>query len=132
MPQITIDEDTHQRLELAARVAGISIAEVIRVLIESRHPEVSGGLRATAPRWVPIFANYLGSKVEGEFNPDSGSVRITTGPLGGQEYPAPSPAAIAVVQVTNPDREDPHTNGWRFWKDMKTRRNLDSVFSRPG
>lgn len=131
MPQITIDDDTHQRLKLAARVAGINIAEVIRILADDRKIEDSHNTENVESRWVPIFSNYLDSYVTAKFHPKTGTIHITSGELEGKEFPAPSSAAIAVVQSVNPSRDEPHTNGWRFWKDKRTRGNLDSQYERP-
>ena len=131
MPQITIDEDTHQRLTLAAKVAGVSIAEVVKILTHADQASSTDESEATRSPWAPVFSNYLGSRVTGEFNRTTGEIRITSGKLEGEEYSAPSSAAIAVVRSENPNRDEPHTNGWRFWKDEKTRRSLDVVYKRP-
>ena len=132
MPQITIDNDTHQRLKLAARVAGVNIADVIRILTNEGQIDRSLTPSEVDSRWVAIYSSYKNSNITAEFNRNTGAIRITSGKLDGKEFSAPSSAAIAVVQSVNPGREDPHTNGWRFWKDKRTRRSLDAEFERPG
>ncbi len=129
MATITIDDDTRQRLQLAAHVAGITIADVVRKLT---HEHQAAGEDGGAPDWQPIYSNYLGNETTAEFHPGSTAIRITSGALKGKEFPSPSAAAIAVVKHTNPNRVDAHANGWRFWKVNGTRRNLDSVFPRSG
>lgn len=129
MATITIDDDTHQRLQLAAHVAGISVADVVRKLT---HEQQAAGEHEGALDWQPIYSNYLGKDTTAEFHPGSTAIRITSGALKGSEFPSPSAAAIAVVKHANPNRADPHANGWRFWKVYGTRRNLDSVFPRSG
>lgn len=131
MPQITIDDDTHQRLKFAARVAGVNVADVIRILTNDGQISVTRDSGDEESPRVPIYSQYKGKHVAAEFNRNTGAIRITSGELDGTEYSAPSTAAIAVVQNVNPGREDPHTNGWRFWKDKRTRRSLDSEFERP-
>ncbi|MGE0623185.1 MAG: hypothetical protein AB7O54_11245 [Pseudomonadales bacterium] len=129
MARIEVDSDTHQRLELVAHVAGISVAEVIRRLVrEQRYP---GSSDSEGFGWVPIYAKYYDRLFDGEFEPLTGRVRVTSGELAGKEYPAPSPAAIAVVREVNPKRTKPHTNGWRFWRDKQSDKTLESQFDRP-
>lgn len=128
MPQITIDDDTHQRLSLVARVAKLDISEVVRILANDRPIENSADVLDMDSNWVPIYSNYLHSKITGDFNPKTRAVRITSGDLIGTEYSAPSAAAIAVVRDLNPKRENPHTNGLKFWKDTQTRRTIRSQY----
>ena len=129
MATINIDDDTHQRLQLAAHVAGITVAEVIRKLA---HEHQTADEARSAPDWQPIYSNYLGRETAAEFHPGSTAIRITSGQLKGQEFPTPSAAAIEVVKNANPERAEPHAKGWRFWKVTGTRRNIDSVFPRSG
>jgi hypothetical protein len=127
MPQITIDEDTNRRLDLAARVAGISVGDVVRVLVNEGAMN-SHACTEDASKTVPVFSTYLGTRVSAEFDVRSRVMRITSGALKDQEYSAPSSAAIAVVKSSNPKRDNPHTNGWRFWKVEATGRPLESEY----
>ena len=127
MPQITIDEDTNRRLILAARVAGISVGDVVRVLV-NEGAIASHDYTDDASATVSVFSTYLGTRVSAEFDVRSRVIKITSGALKGEEYSAPSSAAIAVVKSRNPKRDNPHTNGWRFWKVEPTGRTLESEY----
>ncbi len=128
MPQITIDEDTHQRLQLAARVARISVPEVIRLLANEERLQPDVDKETSDPRRVPIYAGYKGKETTAEFDVRTHKIKITSGKLKGTTFNSPSAAAIAVVKSLNPDRDNPHTNGWRFWKDTATRKSLERRF----
>jgi len=133
MPDVSLDRETYERLQLAARVARISIPEVIRRLASevgdrSGAPPVDEV--ASHPGWVPVFTGYQRQEVAAEFEPSSGRIRIASGNLDGEVFDTPSAAAMAVIRDLKPDRVSPHTNGWRFWKDSRTRRPIGDVYER--
>jgi len=133
MPDVSLDLETYERLQLAARVARISIPAVIRRLA-SEVGDLSGSPLADGARsqlgWIPVFTGYQRQDVAAEFELSSGRIRIASGNLKGKVFDTPSAAAMAVIQDLKPDRRSPHTNGWRFWKDLRTRRPIGDVYER--
>jgi hypothetical protein len=79
---------------------------------------------------VPVYANYLGRRIEGVYLPNSNEIRVTSGPMAGRLYPSPSSAAIAVVEALNPGREHSNTNGRTFWNVGDTGQPLRSIIGR--
>lgn len=134
MPDVTVDSETYERLRLAARVARISVPEVIRRLAdEAAGPDVISrdAMNAAAgSAWVPVFTRYQRRDITGELDPSTGRVRVTAGALDGKTFDTPSAAAMAVIRLLNPERSSPHTNGWRFWKDTASRRPIGDLYQR--
>ncbi len=134
MPDVKVDSETYERLRLAARVARISVSEVIRRLAdEAAGPDVISrdAMRATAESgWVPVSTGYQRRDITGELDPSTGRIRVTAGPLKGKTFDTPSAAAMAVIRLLNPERNSPHTNGWRFWKDTASRRPIGDLYQR--
>lgn len=133
MRQVDVDEQTYQVIRLAARIAGISEAEIVARAVRAL-PE--GPPLAPVPAfdpWVeiPIYAVYQGERVDARFLPATRRVAVTSGPLAGRDFPTPSAAAGAIVAASNPGRRDTRTNGWRFWRVVETNGYLDSVKSPP-
>ncbi|MCL4686155.1 hypothetical protein KJ059_15565 [Myxococcota bacterium] len=133
MPDVILDPETYDRLQFAARVARISVPEVIRRLAR----EAAGPMDPTSADdvpcrsgWVQVFTGYQRQEVEAEFEPSSGRIRITSGNLEGELFDTPSAAAMAVIRDLKPDRMSPHTNGWRFWKDSRKRRPIGDLYER--
>lgn len=133
MPDVSLDRETYQRLQLAARVARISIPEVIRRLageVSDRSGSWPADEAGSDPGWVPVFTGYQRQEIAAEFEPSSGRIRIASGNLEGDVFDTPSAAAMAVIRDLKPDRVSPHTNGWRFWKDRRTRRPIGDLYER--
>lgn len=130
MRQIEIGDGTYSKLEFGARVAGLTISELVDRLVDAPiSPTVtdakSGGPTAAVsvtPHEVAVFVDYQGQHVEGFLDVGTDRLRITDGPssLVGRSFKSPTQAAVAVVKVVNPGRARPETNGWKFWRDPVT------------
>lgn len=83
-----------------------------------------------ASGWVPVYTDYQRHEVAGEFEPSRGRVDITSGNLADKVFDTPSAAAMEVIRDLSPDRMSPHTNGWPFWKDLRTRRSIGELYER--
>ncbi|MFI6434142.1 hypothetical protein [Streptomyces sp. NPDC050759] len=124
MPAIELDERTHGKVIFAARLMGCTPSEVVRRLVESLStPEESGD----GPQDVRVHAVYRGARVTGLFDPATRTLAVTEGPAAGEVYSSPSAAAMAVIQVVNPDRTSPHANGWSFWRVTRSGEELKSL-----
>ncbi|WP_063002532.1 hypothetical protein [Nocardia mikamii] len=53
--------------------------------------------KTTPPLWLPVFTVYRKRRTEARFYPDTGEVRIISGPLTGINYPDFDRAARAVI-----------------------------------
>src|SRR4051812_39621448 len=113
MGDVTISQHVHERIALLALAWGISEGEVVKRLLDDFQESGQRRQEMTDGR-VNVHAVYEGSRTEGVFDPLSGALEITSGPLAGQRFKSPSGAAVAVVQATNPG-VNPNRNGWSFW-----------------
>jgi hypothetical protein len=136
MPTVDVKDSTYDRLRFAARVAGISISELIDRLTLSSDPAPSAGPASPAeavPRTgeVEVYVVYRGERVDGLLDLETERLRITRGPerLAGRSFKSPTQAAVETVKVVNPGRERPETNGWRFWRDAASDRIIDQLRS---
>ena len=144
MPTVVVDDWSFERIELVRRVTGMSHAATVRSLLE-RLPDADAGAASpppVSPRGpvgpskqpvdptgdeVKIYADYKGHHVEALFSPATKHLRITSGPLAGHPYDSPTAAAVAVVKALTPQRENPETNGRKFWRLSDTGRDLRSI-----
>lgn len=122
MPNVLLDDRTHEKLRVVAGVLGLTEAQAVGELIRRLEPRSSAGddLR------MAIHAVYKGARVEGLFDPKTNAVEITTGSLAGQRFVRPSPAAVAVVRSIDP-AVSPARNGWNFWLITDTGAVLQSA-----
>lgn len=112
MATIEVDEAAKRTLSFAARMAGVTEAEIVRRLIAANALEVEeGGLRHEG---VLIYADYEGNRTRARYFVP-GRVEITDGPLQGRSFRSPTGAARAVVRHYNPSVND-NRNGWSFWQ----------------
>lgn len=129
MGTLEIDEQTHGILRFAARVFGVTEAEVVSRLLAQYASETEG---APAPRperdpWdpVPVYGEYDGRRVDGLYLPATKRLTVSGDPLPGSRFKSPSGAARAVVSALNPGRSAAQTNGWRFWRLAETDERLE-------
>jgi hypothetical protein len=127
MGTVELDEETHSMVRFAARVFGVSEAEVI-----ARFVAEYAGRDATANRpehdpWHPVavYGDYDGRHVEGLYLPATKRLTVTGDPLPGARFKSPSGAARAVVTALKPERSAAQTNGWRFWRLADTDERLE-------
>jgi len=122
---IKLGEVASMKVSLLARAWGVGEEEVVLRLLE--HFENSEQRPpAGLPRGlVAVHAFYAGHKVSGEYDPESQSLVIPSGPAQGR-YKTPSGAATAVLRAYNPDVA-PHRNGWSFWVVEESGARLQSL-----
>ncbi|MEV0538414.1 hypothetical protein [Nocardia salmonicida] len=63
--------------------------------------------------WVPVVLRYQLNRIEGEFFPYTGTVRIMSGPLAGTSYADAHSAALAVVDAITVPVTDGDEDGTR-------------------
>ncbi|MEW1752416.1 hypothetical protein [Streptomyces angustmyceticus] len=122
---VRLGAEASMKVSLLARAWGVDPEGVVLRLLE--HFE---GADAPAPAGptsglVAVHALYSGHKVPGEYDPESQSLVILSGPAQGR-YKSPSGAATAVLQAYNPEVA-PHRNGWSFWVVEATGARLQSL-----
>jgi hypothetical protein len=78
------------------------------------------------PDWVGVYADYKGTRVDGEYHTQTESLRITAGLRNRQTFASPSAAAAAVVSELNP-KVTPNRNGWGFWNVAATGETLQQL-----
>jgi hypothetical protein len=130
--QIGVDDVTYDKLVFAARVSGLTVAEVVQQLTSATGGLIAGvvGPPAAADAdGLSVYVVYKGVRVSGALDLSTERLRITEGPptLAGRDFRSPTQAAVETVKVLNPHRERPETNGWRFWKDVSSDRIIDSL-----
>ncbi|WP_189194125.1 DUF4357 domain-containing protein [Micromonospora fulviviridis] len=136
MKQIDVYDDTYDRLRFAAKVFGVSIAEVVERMVQTHDGPQVGAVKPEQPapptqtHEVPVHVVYQNIRIQGLFEPDTNLLRITTGDLAGRTYSSPSAAAIAVVEKMNPGRAFPQTNGRTFWVVDSTGKTLRSILGK--
>jgi len=131
---IQISDTTYEKLDFGARMAGLTIAELVDRLTSSVEGSVSSATppRSAEPEEVRVFVSYRGKRIDGLLDLETQRLRITDGSaaLAGRTFRSPTKAAVEVVKLLNPDRERPETNGWRFWRDLETGQIIDRVHRR--
>ncbi len=146
MPSIDLDQDTYEKLEVSARLMNKSPGDVVSLLL--RRLVVAPGpdkapttptqqetpMSLSAPRqpgWLPVHKTYLSHLVEGDFNPTTMEVRVSTAPWSGRVFASPTAAARAVVEHYGGDnRQTTNTNGRKFWRLKDRDEDLRSVVGR--
>lgn len=124
MATIEVDARTGETLEFAARIAGVTIAEVVaRLVAQSRMTAPAGDSQTGL---VAIHADYEGFRSNALFDPRTDRVQFVEGPLAGQSFKSPSGAAVAVIKHYKPD-VDPNRNGWSFWIVSETNASLHTL-----
>jgi len=126
MPEVEVSMSTKQRVALLARAWGVTEGEAVERLIDEFQRGEPADSQAPAPHNVAVHAVYGGARIDGLFDPATGSVAITTGPLAGMTYRSPSGAAIAVVSLHNRS-VSPNRNGWDFWLMSETGERLRTL-----
>jgi hypothetical protein len=82
--------------------------------------------RESADR-LAVFADYEGHRTQGNYDPKTTRIDITSGPLAGRSFKSPTGAARAVVAHYKPG-VSPNRNGWSFWTlDDGSGRFLQSI-----
>ncbi|GIE33910.1 hypothetical protein Ait01nite_069550 [Actinoplanes italicus] len=128
--KIEIDNGTYRDLTLIASAVGMTPGEAVTLLVERfRSSAVAPKPVLAQPEAVPIHAVYQGQRVTAEFDPETSSLTITSGPLSGKWFRSPSGAAKAVVEVLNPG-VSPNRSGFDFWFVTETGKTLQSIRSR--
>lgn len=130
MPTIDVDADTYEKLAVSARLMDLPLGGVVRLLVQrlvdQTHPpspattqqeaQMAGQL-GQRPAWLPVYKTYRSHMVEGEFNPTTMELRVSTAPWSGRSFPSPTAAARAVVEHFGSDeRRTSNTNGRKFWR----------------
>ncbi|WP_380279024.1 hypothetical protein [Kitasatospora purpeofusca] len=119
MPHVEVDIQTARALEFAARMAGITPGQVVARLVQEASPvhtreAIPTESRPTGDKRVAIHAQYEGFLTEALFDPVTGRVDITSGPLKGTSHRTPSSAARAIINHHNP-KVSGARNGWSFF-----------------
>lgn len=122
--KLQLAPDTSERVALLARAWGVTPEEAVARLV--REFATSDHGPAVDADEVPIHAVYKGERVEAIFHRPTKKVTIKSGPLSGENYVAPSPAAGAVVRSIDPE-VSASRNGWDFWTVTATGRTLQSL-----
>lgn len=127
MGHIDLDERLHAHVRFAARLFGVSEAEIVARAVREYARAVPAPDRPGAEPWtpVPVFGEYDGRRVEGEFLPANRHLTVTSEPLAGREFTTPSGASRAVIAAINPQRTAAQSNGWRFWHLAATGERLE-------
>jgi hypothetical protein len=130
MPEITVDQMTYDKLRFSATLMNRTTGEVVRLLVErldsnTQAPPAATGPHPSSPqeptpeapsKWLPVFRKYKGRRFEGEFNPSTMELKITSEPWSGDTFASPTAAAQAVVAHVPGPRETNNTNGRKFWR----------------
>lgn len=128
---LDLDQLTAERLTLVAATLGMSKSSTVSWLLDrlgssAADLESSNAqpIEDAASPWIPVHTVYRGQRVEAVFNVDTHLLCITSdGPLKGENFVKPSPAARAVIGWIAPDI-NPHRNGWGFWIVTETGEDL--------
>lgn len=122
---IPVNRDTARMVQFAARMAGVSESAIVERAVQA----FTGPDKPKPPPdpWepVPIYGEYDGHRVEGDFLRATKRLTVRSGALSDQVFTSPSGAARAVVAALNPSRNDTPINGWRFWRLAATHDRLN-------
>ena len=133
MPTVDVSAKTYRDLQLL-KVGGERltdneiIAQLIDLAIASDNLK-AGGVTENVESLAPVHAIYMANRVDGQYDPSTKALTITSGELEGQSYNRPSSAARAVVRNINPNLTHDNRNGWSFWIVTSTGDPLQSLRS---
>lgn len=139
MPTIDVDQLTYEKLQITAQLTEQPVGAIVKQLLDrlasaptattsaQAVPSPSATAAPPVTGWLTVSKVYKGNRVDGEFNPSSMELRVTTAPWSGRVFASPTAAAIAVVEHFPSDRETSNTNGRKFWKLTSDGRDLRSV-----
>lgn len=122
---VRLGAEASMKVSLLARAWGVDAEGVVLRLLEHFEGVDEQAPAGPATGLVAVHALYSGHKVPGEYDPESQSLVILSGPAQGR-YKTPSGAATAVLQAYNPEVA-PHRNGWSFWVVDATGARLQSL-----
>lgn len=135
-PMIEVDQATDRSIDMAARLTGVSkgavVARLVAQTLAAPIPESTGGgggSNSSGPyaTTLPVYADYMGHRTQGQFDRATHRIDITSGPLAGSQFKSPSAAAIALVSHHKPG-VSPNRNGWSFWYlDDGSKRLLQAI-----
>src|SRR5580692_4489789 len=110
MMNLAVADDVYEQVALLSRAWAVAPSEVIRRLLAEF---TKGGEREPLSRGstVAVHAVYAGKRTDGNYDPVTKSLTITTGALAGRTFKSPSGAAVALVAALNPSVH-PNRNGW--------------------
>jgi hypothetical protein len=124
MMTVQVDDKTGHTLQFAAKIANMSVGEVVARLVRDSALPTSPPSAATGR--LAIHADYEGFRSNAYFEPTTERVEFVEGPLAGKSFKSPSGAARAVISHYKPE-VDPNRNGWGFWIVSETGEWLQSV-----
>jgi hypothetical protein len=124
---LELDDHTHGLVRFAARLFGVSEAEVVARAMRQFSEQGADAVRPARDPWTPVdvYGEYDGTRVEGQYLPATRRLTVTSAPIAGSSFKSPSGAARAVVAALNPARTATQTNGWRFWHLAETHERLE-------
>lgn len=96
------EAEAERRARNRARKASVGAAR------KPAEPEAVEDLR------LPVIADRHGYRVKGRFDPDTGALEITAGPMEGRRFPDATTAASAVASYISGDTET--CDGGTFWR----------------
>ena len=112
---VELDGSTYRSLEFAARIAGVTVAQVVaRLVAEAGAADPRKGAPEREGYAVDVYNDYEGHRTHARFDRRTHRIDVTSGPLSGISFKTPSGAAIAVVQHYKPG-VNATRNGWFFW-----------------
>jgi predicted CopG family antitoxin len=143
VPLVELDADVYERLVVTGRLMDRPLSDVIRRLLElvareqvSAKPstntsqEMEHDMRAsmTTTESERIYGSYKGHRIEGRFDLSTHEVVLDDAPWANKPFSSPTAAARAVVEHFSGDTiQASNTNGRRFWRVVRTRRDLRSL-----
>jgi hypothetical protein len=133
MPSVELVPQDFQELSVISHARGEKPGQTVGFLLEYfRRGAAGAAARASAtkvadePQGVPVHAIYQGQRTEGNYDPKSNSLTVTSGALAGQPFNTPSGAAKAVVAGIKPG-VTPNRSGFDFWFVTSTGKTLRSI-----
>ena len=119
---IRIGDAAYEKVLLLASAWSVPVGEVVTRLLDEFARRTGGQAVSQSPpqhRGVAIHAIYERVRTDGLYEPGTGNVLITSGPLNGTSFKTPSGAATAIVHSINPTVR-PNRNGWGFFVVSET------------
>lgn len=112
---VELDEGTYRSVELAARIAEVTMGQVVaRLVAESGAPRPGSGAADDGSDTVDVYNDYEGHRTHARFDRRTHRIDVVSGPLSGRSFKSPSGAAIEVVRHYKPE-VNANRNGWTFW-----------------
>jgi len=135
MHTLQISDEAYARLRLASLASGRSESDILIQILDwvvfgTARPaglEPAAEPTPTPSGMIEVYFLHKGERTEGEFDPGTGAITVTSGPLARQHIKSPSGAGYAIKKARGEPDTACQTDGYMRWRVTSTDKQLQSI-----